>query len=72
MALTQVVSVAVVVERLEEGHMLPVQRSVYFINMVLSETKVIYALILARRKLQHYFLDHPTTVLSTFPLGEII
>jgi len=28
--------------------------------------------ILARRKLQHYFLDHPITVVSSFPLGEII
>jgi len=28
--------------------------------------------ILARRKLQHYFLGHPITVVSSFPLGEII
>ena len=69
-----------VVERPEEGHALPVQRPVYFISEVLSETKVrypqiqklIYAVILARRKLQHYFLGHPITVVSSFPLGEII
>jgi len=28
--------------------------------------------ILARRKLQHYFLGHPITVVSSFSLGEII
>jgi len=47
---------------------------------VLSETKawypqiqkLIYAVILARRKLQHYFLGHPITVVLSFPLGEII
>ena len=39
-ATTQVVSAAVVVEWPEEGHTLPVQRLVYFISEVLSETKV--------------------------------
>jgi len=33
---------------------------------------LIYAVILARRKLQHYFLSHPITVVLSFPLGEII
>jgi len=79
-SMTQVVSAAVVVERQEEGHALPVQSLVYFVSEVLSETKVrypqiqklIYTVILARRKLQHYFLGHPITVVSSFPLGEII
>jgi len=69
-----------VVERQEEGDALPVQRPVYFVSEVLSETKarypqiqkLVYAVILARRKLQHYFLGHPITVVSSFPLGEII
>jgi len=39
---TQVISAAVVVERQEEGHALPVQRPVYFISEVLSETKARY------------------------------
>jgi hypothetical protein len=58
-ATTQVVSAAIVVERREEGHALLVQRSVYFISEVLSETKIrypqiqklLYAVILTRRKL---------------------
>jgi hypothetical protein len=41
-ATTQVVSATVVVERREEGHTLLVQRLVYFISEVLSETKVRY------------------------------
>jgi hypothetical protein len=28
--------------------------------------------VLARRKLRHYFKAHPVTVVSSFPLGEII
>jgi ribonuclease HI len=79
-ATTQVVSAAVVVERREEGHALLIQRPVYFISEVLSETKVrysqiqklLYAVILTRRKLRHYFESHPMTVVSSFPLREII
>jgi ribonuclease HI len=79
-ATTQVVSAAIVVERQEEGHALLVQRPVYFISEVLSETKIrypqiqklLYAVILTRRKLRHYFESHPVTVVSSFPLGEII
>jgi hypothetical protein len=37
-----VVSAILVVERVEEGHALLVQRLVYFISEVLSETKVRY------------------------------
>jgi hypothetical protein len=79
-ATTQVVSAAIVVERREEGHAFPVQRSVYFISEVLSETKIrypqiqklLYAVILTRRKLRHFFESHPVTVVSSFSLGEII
>jgi hypothetical protein len=41
-ATTQVVSAVLVVERAEEGHSLLVQRPVYFISEVLSETKLHY------------------------------
>jgi ribonuclease HI len=59
---------------------LPVQRPVYFISEVLSETKIrnpqiqklLYAVILTRWKLRHYFESHLVTVVSSFPLGEII
>jgi ribonuclease HI len=47
---------------------------------VLSETKIrypqiqklLYVVILTQRKLRHYFESHPVTVVSSFPLGEII
>jgi hypothetical protein len=68
-----------VVERAEEAHSLLIQRPVYFISKVLSETKVcypqiqklLYAIVLTRRKLRHYFEGHPVTMVSSFPLGEI-
>jgi hypothetical protein len=57
-----------------------VQRPVYFISEVLSETKILYpkiqkllyTVILMRRKLRHYFESHPVTMVSSFPMGEII
>ena len=44
-ATTQVVSAALVVEREEEGHILKVQRLVYFISEVLSNSKTRYSQI---------------------------
>ena len=41
-ATTQVVSVALVVEQEEEGHALKVQRLMYFISKVLSDSKTRY------------------------------
>jgi hypothetical protein len=79
-ATTQVVSAVIVVECTEEGQTLPVQRPVYYISEMLSETKarypqiqkLLYVMVLARRKLRHYFEAHPVMVVSSFPLGEII
>ena len=42
-ATTQVVSAALVVEREEEGHALKVQRPMYFIIKVLSNSKTRYS-----------------------------
>jgi hypothetical protein len=42
---THVVSTAIMVERQEEGHTFGVQRPVYFVNEVLSESKVCYPTI---------------------------
>jgi hypothetical protein len=79
-ATIQVVSVVIIVEQTEEGRALPVQRPVYYISEVLSETKarypqiqkLLYEVVLTRRKLRHYFEAHPVMVVSSFPLGEII
>jgi hypothetical protein len=68
-----------VIERVENGHTLLIQRPVYFISEVLSETKVrypqiqkfLYTIVLTRHKLHHYFEGHPVTMVSSFPLGEI-
>ena len=42
-ATTQVVSAALVVERKEEEHALKVQRPMYFISEVLSDSKTCYS-----------------------------
>jgi hypothetical protein len=79
-ATTQVVSAVIVVERTKEGHALPVQRPMYYFSEVLSETKarypqiqkLLYAVVLTRCKLRHYFEAQLVMVVSSFPLGEII
>ena len=79
-ATTQVVSATLVVEREEEGHALKVQCPVYFISEVLSDSKtrysqiqkLLYAVLITKRKLRHYFESHPVTVVTSFPLGEVI
>jgi hypothetical protein len=79
-ATIQVVNAVLVVEREEEGHALKVQHLIYFISEVLSNSKtrypqiqkVLYAVLITKRKLCHHFGSHSVTVASSFPLGEVI
>ena len=76
-ATTHVVSTTIVVERPEEGQAFGVQRPIYFISEVLSESKVrypsihmlLYAILTTSRKLRHYFDEYKISVVTDFPLG---
>jgi hypothetical protein len=77
---THVVSTALVVERVEEGHTYPVQHLLYFIIKVLGPSKMkypqvqklLYAVLLTAHKLCHYFDDHKIIVVTGFPIGDIL
>src|SRR5438105_4151789 len=79
-ATSHVVSTAIVVERQEEGHIQKVQRPVYFISKVLSKSKIrypqvqkiLYAVLITSRKLVHYFQAHPISVVTSFPIVDIL
>jgi hypothetical protein len=79
-ATTHVVNMAIMVERQEEGHAFGVQRPVYFISEVLSESKdrylmiqkLLYGIRITSRKLRHYFNAYNILVVSDFPLADIL
>jgi hypothetical protein len=79
-ATTHVVSTAIIVERQEDGHAYPVQRPVYFVSKVLSESKaryqlvqkLLYAVLITSRKLRHYFQEYSISVVTDYPLGDIL
>jgi ribonuclease HI len=75
-----VFSTAIVVERQEDGHAYPVQRPVYFVSEVLSESKaryqpvhkLLYAMLITSWKLRHYFQEYSISVVNDYPLGDIL
>ena len=52
----------------------------YFISEVLSDSKtrysqikkLLYTVLITKRKLLHYFESHPVMVVTSFPLSEVI
>jgi hypothetical protein len=56
------------------------QRPVYFISTVLRDTrerypmqqKLLYVLIIASRKMRHYFQGHPIKVVTSYPLEKVL
>jgi hypothetical protein len=79
-ATNRVVSIIIMVECKEEAQEYDVQRSVYYVSEVLTESKqryphykkLAYEVFLASRKLRHYFYDHKIIVVSKAPLKDII
>src|SRR5438105_12713329 len=79
-ATSHMVSTAIVVERQEDGHIQKVQCPVYFISEVLGESKVqypqvqniLYAVLITSQKLVHYFPANPISVVTSFPIGDIL
>jgi hypothetical protein len=75
-----VVNVTIIVEREEEGHAYKVQWPIYYISEVLSDSKILYpyvqkllyALLITSCKLRHYFESHKITVVTDFPLRDIL
>ena len=73
-------STAIIVECEEARHAYKVQRPVYFISEVLNEPKthypqvqkLLYAILITSRKLQHYFEYYKIAVVTEFPLGDIL
>jgi hypothetical protein len=77
---TQVINVALVVEQEELEHVYKVRRPIYYISKVLFDCetcynhvqKQLYAILIMKRKLLHYFESHPVRVVTSHGLGEII
>ena len=76
----RVVSIVLVVERREEGKEQPVQRPVYYLNEVPSQSrqnyphyqKLVYGVYYTAKRLRHYFQEYPIIVVCVAPLADII
>jgi hypothetical protein len=79
---THIINTAIMVEHPEEGHTFGMQRPVYFISEVLSESKVkvhypsiqklLYVILITSRKLRHYFDEYKISVVTNFLLMDIL
>ncbi|KAM0890753.1 hypothetical protein ACQ4PT_026840 [Festuca glaucescens] len=57
-----------------------VQHPIYFVSTVLRDArerytmqqKLLYTLLVASRKLRHYFQGHPITVVTSYPLEQVL
>jgi hypothetical protein len=79
-ATTQVVSTTLVVEREEPRHVYKLERPVYYISKILFDCetrynqvqKLLYVVLITKRKLLHYFESHLIRVITLYGLREII
>jgi hypothetical protein len=79
-ATTHLVSTAIIIERQEDGHAYLVQRPVYYVSEVLSESKacyqpvqkLLYAVLITSRKLRHYFQEYSISIVTDNLLGDIL
>jgi hypothetical protein len=79
-ATTQVISVTLVVEGEELGHVYKVQKSIYYINKILSNCKtrynqvqnLLYVVSIMKHKFLHYFKSHLIHVVTSHGLMEIV
>ena len=70
------VTVSAVLVQEKENKQMPV----YFVSEALQGSKtrytevekLIYAIVMASRKLRHYFLSHDITIPSTYPIGKVL
>jgi hypothetical protein len=79
-ATSNVVSIAIIVEREESDTNCKIQYPIYYVSKVLSDSKtwyfhimkLTYALLITSQKLSHYFQAHQIEVDTSSTLGEIL
>src|SRR3954464_2822740 len=76
----QVVSTVLMVKRPEDGKTHGVQRPIYYLSEVLTQTKqryphyqkLAYDVFMTARRLRHYFQEHQKMVVNEAPLSNIL